>query len=239
MKSNLRVMIGTAIDTQGGISTVVSVLKSAGLFDRCDVLYISTHLDGSACAKLSALALGWLRFIALLLTGKVALVHAHTASRASFWRKSLFILPTFLARVPVILHLHGAEFQVFYGQECSVWTRRFVRWIFERASCVVVLSESWQQWVRSSFPLSNVRVIPNPIHLPEATTLNERSACTLLFLGRLGKRKGVYDLLQAVVDLVPRYPAIRVLLGGDGEQDAVRATAETLGIGGMWNCLAG
>lgn len=226
------VMIGTAIDTQGGIATVVSVLKGAGLFDRCGVEYISTHRDGGILAKLAALLMAWIRYLGLLLGGKVALLHAHTASRASFWRKALFIVPTFLARVPVILHLHGAEFQVFFGQECSVWTRPFVRWVFERVSRVVVLSESWQHWVRTTFPLADVRVIPNPIHVPEPTSKEVRSPCALLFLGRLGKRKGVYDLLQAVAALVPRYPDLRILLGGDGELDAVRAQAHALDIGG-------
>jgi glycosyltransferase involved in cell wall biosynthesis len=231
------VMIGTAIDTQGGVSTVVGVLKGAGLFDRCGLLYIPTHRDGGAGAKLAALASAWLRYMGLLLAGKVALVHAHTASRASFWRKSLFILPAFLARVPVILHLHGAEFQVFYGKECSAWARRFVRWVFQRVSQVVVLSGSWESWVRASFPAAKVRVIANPILVPELATKTERSPRTLLFLGRLGKRKGVYDLLRAVAGLKSAYPDLRVLLGGDGELDAVRAEASALGIGGQVELL--
>lgn len=226
------VMIGTAMDTQGGVSTVVGVLRHAGLFDRCGVMYINTHLDGGVGAKLVALVTAWFRFVRLLLGSKVALLHAHTASRASFWRKSLFILPAFLARVPVVLHLHGAEFQVFYGQECSVWSRRFVRWIFEQVSQVVVLSVSWQAWVRTTFPSAKVRVIPNPIPIQESSSDEVRKPCSLLFLGRLGQRKGVYDLLNAVAALVPRYPDMRVLLGGDGELDAVRNQADALGIGG-------
>lgn len=106
-----------------------------------------------------------------------------------------------------------------------------MRWVFERVGCVVVLSESWQQWVRSTFPLSAVRVIPNPIHVPEPTSKEVRTPCALLFFGRLGKRKGVYDLLQAVEALVPRYPDMRVLLGGDGELETVRVQADALGIG--------
>jgi len=225
------VMLGTAIDTQGGVSAVVNVLKDAGLCDRCDVIYLPTHRDGGAITKLLTLASAWLRYAGLLLGGKVALVHAHTASRASFWRKSLFILPAFMARVPVILHLHGGEFQVFYGKECSAWARRFVRWVFQQVSQVVVLSGSWERWVRSSFPAAKVRVIANPILIPELATNTVRSSRTLLFLGRLGERKGVYDLLSAVAALAPAYPDLRVLLGGDGELDAVRAQADALGIG--------
>lgn len=226
------VMIGTAINTRGGVSAVVGVLKGAGLFDRCGVMYLSTHRDGGAGTKLAALVRAWFCYVGLLLGGKVALLHAHTASRASFWRKSLFILPAFLARVPVVLHLHGAEFQVFYEKECSVWARRYVHWVFQRVSQVVVLSESWKRWVRSSFPSARVRVIPNPLFVPELSTKTVRASCTLLFLGRLGERKGVYDLLRAVAALIPDYPDLRVLLGGDGDLEAVRSQADALGIGG-------
>ncbi len=230
-------MIGTALDTQGGVSTVVNVLKEAGLFERCGVAYISTHRDGGTVRKLVAFIAGWFCFLRMLLGGRVALLHAHTASRASFWRKSFFMVPALLARVPVILHLHGAEFQVFYGQECSALSRRFVQWVFTRADQVVVLSESWLRWVSATFPSARSRVIPNPIVVPEATSERVREKTSLLFLGRLGQRKGAFDLLQAVATLVPRYPNLRVLLGGDGDLDAVRARAEALGVGGHVSLL--
>jgi glycosyltransferase involved in cell wall biosynthesis len=235
--TRLVVMIGTAIDTQGGISTVVRVLKEAGLFERCNVCYLPTHCDGGTIAKLTAFFVAWIRFLGLLLTGNVGVLHAHTASRASFWRKSLFIVPTLLARVPVILHLHGAEFYVFYGKECSAWSRRFVRWVFEQASQVVVLSQSWREWVQTTFPEARVRVIPNPILIPDIPLIQGRQPCALLFLGRLGQRKGVYDLLQAVSLLVSRYPNLKVWLGGDGELDIVRDRAASLGIGGYVQVL--
>lgn len=224
-------MIGTDPHTQGGISTVVNVLRDAGLFDRCGIEYIATHRDGDRRAKLAQLVANWPRFMARLLTGRIALLHSHTSSRASFWRKCLFIVPALLVRVPVVLHLHGAEFQVFYNQECSSPTRRFIRGVFERVSRVVVLSESWGQWVGAEFPAARVSVIVNPVHLPLLAASGQRKDGALLFLGRLGRRKGVYDLLHAVANVVPRNPGLRVLLGGDGELEEVQAQAQSLGIG--------
>lgn len=230
-QSNVRVvMIGTAMGMQGGVSTVVDVLKNAGLFERCNVMYIPTHRDGGVVRKLQVFFLGWCRYIAMLIGGRIGLLHAHTASRASFWRKSMFMLPAFFARVPVILHIHGAEFQVFYEKECSALSRSVVQYIFARADQVVMLSESWLQWVRTTFPTAKAKVIPNPIVVPEANTTEVRHPFSLLFLGRLGQRKGVFDLLHAAAELAPRYPDLRILLGGDGELDAVRDQAKGLGI---------
>lgn len=227
------VMIGTARDTQGGISSVVHVLSEAGLLRRCGIEYLATHCDGGPRAKSVSMAKGWLRFISLLLRGRVALLHAHTASRASFWRKTLFMVPSLLLKVPVVLHLHGAEFQVFYGQECTPAARRCVRWVFERASRVVVLSASWKDWAEAAFPVARVQVIPNPVVIPARSAIDApmRQDASVLFLGRLGQRKGVFDLLQAVAALQPRHPGLRLRLGGDGELEAVGQQATALGIG--------
>jgi glycosyltransferase involved in cell wall biosynthesis len=224
------VMIGTSIEMKGGISTVVSILKNAGLFERCGVEYISTHRDGQFSAKLAIFIRAWLRYLKLLYSGRVAVLHAHTSFRASFWRKTLFILPTFLQRVPGILHLHSGGFQEFYEKECSVQQQRFVHWLFTRTSRVVVLSESWRQWVKSTVPLANVEIIPNPIQISVPQSEEKRLSSSLLFLGNLCKNKGVYDLLHAVKHLLPSYPNIHVLLCGDGELEAVRAQADSLKI---------
>lgn len=209
---------------------MVGVLKDAGLLERCKLTYIPTHHDGGVVRKLQAFLVGWFRFMGMLVCRKVGVLHAHTASRASFWRKSLFMMPAFIARVPVILHLHGGEFQVFYEKECSVLSRRFIQWVFARSGQVVVLSESWLRWVRATVPTAKVKVIPNPIIVSETNSAKVRLPFSLLFLGRLGQHKGTFDLLHAVVALAPSYPELRVLLGGDGDLDAVRSEAEALGI---------
>lgn len=224
------VMVGTSLDTQGGVSAVVRTLKDAGLFDLCDAHYIPTHGDGTHLTKLAVAVRGLTKYLWLLVTGQVALLHLHTASRASFWRKSFFILPAVLARVPVVIHLHGAEFHLFYERECPAAARRFVRWIFERAERVIVLSESWRNWANSVFPQARIRVVPNPVSMPTQSQSSQRATSSILFLGQIGKRKGVYDLLEAASRLAAGLPDLRVLLGGDGELDAVRERAKILDI---------
>lgn len=223
-------MLGTALDTQGGVSAVVSVLKGGGLFERNHIRYIATHRDGGMATKLLAALAGWMRFMGGLVVGRVALVHVHMSSRASFWRKLLFLLPTFALRVPVVLHLHGAEFREFYGRECLPFVQRLIRFVFERAGRVVVLSGGWRDWVVGQFPQASVVVVYNPVVLPACLLFAARDNSTLLFLGRLGERKGTFDLIEAMARLVPTYPDVKLLLGGDGALDAVQARVAGLGI---------
>lgn len=222
-------MIGTAPTTQGGISSVVRALEAGGLFARCGVDYLATHTDGSTWRKLAIAVRAWLAYLPRLLGGRVALLHVHVSSRASFWRKSAFILPTRLLGVPYVLHLHGSEFHLFTERECGPRRRRFIRWVFERAARVVVLSPGWRTWVATQFPKARVQVIYNPVALPTACAQPGQSGA-VLFLGRLGERKGVFHLIAAAAGLAPAFADLRLWLGGDGAVETARQQAAALGL---------
>lgn len=224
------IMLGTRIDTRGGVSSVVNAYRAAGLFQRQDVRYVATHCDGARRKKLTLAASAMFRVIGLVLLGKVDLAHIHVASRASFWRKLIIALPVMLSGKPILLHLHGGEFHIFHDEEGSTDTKRLIRWFFERAARVIVLSRGWQDWAQSRFPKARVMVVHNPVSLPEASEFATREPATLLFLGRIGKSKGAYDLLQAAARLALEYPGLRLVMGGDGELDEARRFAESLGI---------
>ncbi len=214
----------------GGIAAVVNVYRTAGLFERFPITYVPTHCDGGVWAKLTILIRALFAFSGLLLRGEIGLLHVHTASRASFWRKSLFLLPAFASRIPVILHLHGAEFAIFYGR-CGGLLKYFVRFVFNHSDRVIVLSSQWKSWVQGICEHGRVEAVYNPVLLPDVAALKrKRDRHDVLFLGRLGKRKGVYDLLDAVAQLAPEFSGLRLLLGGDGDLDGVRERAEALGI---------
>jgi glycosyltransferase involved in cell wall biosynthesis len=227
------VMVGTDRGTQGGVSAVIEVYARSGLFERAGVCYLASHVDGSAARKLRVLAAAWCRCMLLLCRGRVALLHVHSASRASFWRKCLFLLPAFALRVPTVLHLHGAEFAVFYGQESGALRRYAIRFVFRHASAVVVLSSAWRGWVEGMCPAARTEIIHNPVVVPATPPPRESAgaAPSVLSLGRIGRRKGSYDLVEALALLVRCQVPARLRLGGDGELEALRAHAVQLGVG--------
>jgi glycosyltransferase involved in cell wall biosynthesis len=57
------------------------------------------------------------------------------------------------------------------------------------------------------------------------------AAPQLVFLGLLCEAKGVFDLLDAMVDVLRRHPRARLVLAGNGDVAGVRQRAEALGIG--------
>jgi glycosyltransferase involved in cell wall biosynthesis len=233
------IMVGTHPTTMGGIATVVRGYMQAGLFERFKSVYVPTHRDGSRFQKAATALAAYLRIFVSLLMGNAPLLHVHVSSRASFWRKSLVCAMARLFRRPYLLHVHGSEFMTFYRGECGARAQRFVRSVFAQAALVLALSEQWRSDLLEICPGANVVVLPNAVLLPAAEALQNRgkSVREILFAGRLGQRKGVFDLLQAFARIVANFPDVRLICAGDGEIAAVKARSTQLGIGKRVDCL--
>ena len=109
-------MVGTDLAGTGGIRAVVCGYIRAGLFDRYRCKYVATHRTGSGWTKAAMAVRGWWGVALALATLDAPLVHVQTASRASFWRKSVVCLLARAAGRPYILNVHGGEFLKFYGE---------------------------------------------------------------------------------------------------------------------------
>lgn len=222
-------MIGPAREVRGGISAIVNVYFGHGLFERWPAEYLATQCDGSKLRKAWKAATSWIAFMARLLAGRVAMLHVHIASDASFWRKSLFILPAHLLRVPYLLHMHGGNFIEFYrGRSAPV--RAFIRWLYRHACRVIALSEEWRAPLEEMAPGSRVVVIPSPVEIPQWRAALDGDPPTVVFLGVIKARKGVHDLLRAWPAVRAAVPGARLVLAGVGDTEEALALARELGI---------
>jgi len=222
------IMLGTAFQTRGGIAAVVNSYRAHGLFSRWPVRYIETHCDGGALRKLATMMKAVAQVALELIGDRRAVFHIHTASRASFWRKSIFMSMALAARCPFIVHLHGGGFVHFY-ESCGESGRALIRFFLDRAACIVVLSEQWRRWVSEASACPRVVCIPNPVgEVPLMAGAGRRRM--ILFMGRLERHKGIYDLLQAVSALRLQLPEVTLVCAGDGDQRPVRRFCDQLGI---------
>lgn len=229
-------MIGTHPRTMGGIATVVRGYMEDGLFEREPIEYVVTHCDGSAARKLfTALRAVWRAFI--VMASRRPLLHVHLSSRASFWRKSVFCLMARGLRRPYLLHMHGSEFMKFYDEECGALAKATVRSVFTHASLLIALSEQWRENLARICPGATIEVLPNAVPLPD---LDSRRAddgqMRLVFLGRLGTRKGTFDLVRGFAAIANAFPGARLICAGDGAIDETRALAAAVGIGERVEC---
>ena len=227
------VMVGTSFETHGGVSAVLRTYRAAGLFDRWPIEFVASHRDGSLARK-ALQALGALAaFAALLCRHRCAVLHVHSCSRASFWRKSVFMALAMLARWPVIFHLHGGGFATFYDAECGRIGRAIVRFFLDRAACVVVLSPRWCAWMNRVTRNPRVVAISNPVCVPAepgAAVAKPGREPLIAFTGGYSEAKGAFDLVTAVAGLAPTHAALRLECAGDGDRAAVGDEVRKLGI---------
>lgn len=229
--NKINIMLGPATNAQGGISSVAAIYKDAGFFQRWQIIYISTYAGGGAVKKLWILLGAFLKFIRAIFLNHVGVVHIHTASGASFWRKSLFVVLSAVFRKPVFLHIHGGGFDVFLNQRCGVLKRKIALWVIHHAACIIVLSKQWIVRLAEISGHPNIVAVANPVVLaPKVGDFLKRAPLDLLFLGRISRMKGAFDVLNALVELRSEFPDIRLLCGGDGDIKEFLFTARSLGV---------
>lgn len=230
-------MVGTSPDVRGGVSSLVRSYYSGGLFQRFDIRYVPTHRDGTAAQKAAAALKAYVSLTALLLRTPAPLVHIHLASRASFWRKAIVSAMARMRGRPYVLHVHGAEFSKFYHEECGAFSKWIVRHVLERAALLLALSGQWQEELKRIAPRATVQTLPNAVPLHDVPLRPMDSATQrILFAGRIGARKGTYELLQAFARLAPQFPQARLVCAGDGEGEQLKQLATQLGVADRVEC---
>jgi peptidoglycan/LPS O-acetylase OafA/YrhL len=204
----------------GGVGVLMRNLIDAwsAMPEAPQLLMLDTR--GAGGKPVGALHFAWamLRVAALCVTGSIQLVHAHMTTRGSAFRKTLLCGIAILLRVPVVVHMHGADFMPFY-RGLPVWLRAPLGAVLRRAAHVVVLGAAWRRFLIADIGVAPGRVsvlangVPQP-HPPPDTAM--AGSPRLLFLGRLGDRKGVPELIAALGTPSLRARDWKAIIAGDG-----------------------
>ena len=174
-------------------------------------------------------ALGW----RLLWDRRIKIVHIHTAAGRSFDKHAYYAWLARLMGRKVILHSHASRVKVWY-EGLSERHQRRVRRMLSKLDRLIVLSSSWRDFF-VSIGVSPEKVdIVNNITEPAGREKVAREAggpVQLLFLGEIGPRKGVFDLLQAMALLQGAAPGkARLEIGGNKNEEALEEAIRTQGL---------
>lgn len=214
---------------KGGMVTVVRNYLDYQGFKKSRITFVATHVSGNRLIKSAYFVAAFIKILFMLLLKRVDLVHLHMAERGSFYRKAYIVRLCRRFKIPVIIHHHGAEFEDFY-QKLSAEQKKYVKDILEMTDCNLVLSSFLKQKLLEKAENAKVEVLHNAV--PVKCTLSATAdADRIVMLGCQGKRKGSYDLLDAIAGIDKLLPEkFSLWMCGDEDVEGVREYAEKLGL---------
>jgi glycosyltransferase involved in cell wall biosynthesis len=233
--STLRVFVVTPLGEggRGGIDRMMDELR-AGIAQRSaagvDCRFLTSRGRGSVLLSPLFVAGVMARLLAARLTARADVVHINLSSDGSASRKMWIAGFARLLGIPTVIHLHGSRFRAYWESARPRKARR-LRAMFAGAGRVIVLGRAWGDYVGSKIPsrAADIIVLPNATRRAAAPGNAARGETAILFLGRLGARKGVPQLVAALARL-PRDPPWRAVLAGDGAVIETRAAIEAAGL---------
>jgi len=212
---------------RGGIGAVLEVYSK--YFENFK--FLASFKVGSVLFKSFYFFYFLIIYLKLLIIDKsICIIHVHGASRGSFVRKFIcFLIGKYIFRKKIIYHIHGAEYHLFYSQSNRI-VKKSIRIFINNSDCIICLSEVWKKFFESNFNPKRIQIVANIIDYPTDTNSTKvDSFCTFLFLGQIGIRKGVFDLLEVISKNKDKYTGkIKLIIGGNGEVEKLKNTIKKL-----------
>ena len=231
----LHVLVATpsGVSGQGGIDRLMAALQRE--LDRqggadVDARFFPSRGSGSVALSFFYMTAFCCRMLAARIVRRADVVHINLSSYGSTYRKLVIARWARLLVIPYVLHLHGAEYQTFWSEDRGLVNYQ-IRQMFEHASQVVVLGRIWRDFIARRAPgaAKNIVIVPNATEIPSLEHVGGGDSVHILFLGRIGDRKGVPQLCDALA-LMKSIGDWRATIAGDGEVEEMRAKAAALGL---------
>ncbi len=221
-------IVSPSITNKGGISTIVEYIKNDSAIDY-KYYFISSHKDGNIIRKFLIFFLCIIKLINFMCFKKIDIVHIHISEKGSVIRKNIIVKICKFFNKKIILHHHGAEFIKSFEKSSNKRKKKIIK-MLRKVDLNIVLSQKTLNEYKEKFSITNVDILYNAVN--KQNYLYNVDGNIILFLGRLGERKGVYDLLDAIEIINNKIDSkYKFYLCGDGEIDKVKQIVHLKNLG--------
>ena len=139
-----------------------------------------------------------------------------------------FFTPRWFPRLPVCAffhHLFGRTVFDLAPYPFALYVHLLERrsaWGYRDVPCCTVSKSTKADLIAHGFRGDNITIIENSVdtdrYIPSASK-DAKDEATLVFAGRLKRYKNVSLAIEALADLAPRHPAIRLVVAGAGDDE--------------------
>lgn len=230
-KSNKKtiLIIGPLAPPVGGMAISLENLLNSDLKNRYDLLVLD--ITGKRTRTKSSVLVGFFyqiylifKLISILIQRKPTIVHVQMASFLYFYRRSLDIVICKLFGKKVIFHLRGGRFVEFYNKS-SFLGKFFIKFILNISDRVIALSKFWYDFFVGIMNDERIIIVPNGVFCSNFKTVTNQKKelgfldynILVLFIGPIGRRKGTFDMLDAVPIIINKVKNLDFIFCGTGE----------------------
>lgn len=221
-------VIAPSRHTKGGITSVVLAHEASLSWRDNGIVWIPTHYDGWALGKILIAVKALFSF--LIKVGGADIAHIHFSEPVSAIRKLPFFVLSRVFNVKIVAHFHAfSPDSTIHGRLSFMY-----RLIFSLSDKIIVLSPSWRRNLLNACPWLERKVVviwnPSPL-APSVVGDSNPTMGYILFLGKLGLRKGTFDLIRAFKLYRSMGGTLNLVLAGDGDIEEARSIASDEGVG--------
>ena len=229
-------LVGGGLEHGGGIGRLVGYVAKAWNRENLPRLVV---IDTRGPDLVAYWPLFLVRSIFLIIwnSPQRPLVHIHLAANFSTVRKLILASLARLLRLDYVIHQHDPSYGDYY-QSLPRWAQSLICVMFIKARRVIVLGKPAAATTETliGVPHDHIEIFPNAVPGPvtprPVTTIAEQKEVHIVFLGRLIRRKGVHDLIDALARDELRPLSWRATLAGGGpDQRGFEEQAARGGIG--------
>ena len=222
------VLTGPRQTALSGVSTHLRVLSHSSLSAEFDLTHLEVGREGRddrVWSRLYALLTSPLRLAAALRRRQARIVHLNSALTVrAYWRDLVYLLVARLFGARVLYQVHGGALPRDFCRNNSV-LMFFVRTTLRLAAVVVTLSTTERRAFRVFLGSTPVIAIPNAINCSAYAALVPRRShrgqpLRLLYIGRLVREKGLFELLQGIRLARARGVDVQLVIAGSGPDEA-------------------
>ncbi len=229
-------LLAPARTAVSGVTTHLNQLLGCSLAEQFALLHFQVGSEGRDEAtwhRLWRLVASPIAFIGFMLRHRVAIVHLNTSlEHKSYWRDIAYLLGAKLLRRQVVYQVHGGALPAdfFAGQRLLT---SLLKWVLTLPDVVVVLAEVERAAYRAFVGNQRIELVANAIApgglLQRPLTSPAVGPLHLVYLGRLAREKGVFEILEALKMASDQGHDLRLTVAGSGPQeDELRARCEAL-----------
>jgi glycosyltransferase involved in cell wall biosynthesis len=232
------IFFSPSLDAVSGVSTHVRMLMTSELARHYELLHFQVGSEGrqeNALQKLLRLAVSPAQLALVLLRTGAEVVHLNASlDPKGYWRDLVYSIVAKALGRRVVNQVHGGAMPQEFFRENA-----FLTWVLRRflvsSDVVTVLSNAELTAYRAFDARINVHLVPNAIDpaglADEKRDYNFRGPLKLVYVGRLVRAKGLFEVIEALAALKRAGRAFELSIAGAGpDQRELQTASERAGL---------